>query len=143
MDSLHFTIWWNYIDLHFNIRDYCNVICIIFMYKLFLFNKINFFFNSILILYTSKFHIYYSSNSNIESTNISLSTDVFLLDHIYINYTYKITLKCIFLLILSFFFKFFQVFLWILNNFCSTKKYPSIFLIYFRYIHKIEVPIYP
>ena len=43
MSSLHLTIWWNYIDLHFDIKDYCNVMCIMFMYKLFSFNKIKYF----------------------------------------------------------------------------------------------------
>ena len=95
--------------------SYALYLCINWFYSI---NQV--FLNSILTLNTSKIHIYYSSNSNIESINISLSTDVFLLDHIYINYTYKITLKCVFLLILSFFLEFFQAFLWILNNFYST-----------------------
>ena len=43
MDSLHLTIWWNHIDLHFDIKDYYNVICIMFMYRLFSFNKIKYF----------------------------------------------------------------------------------------------------
>ena len=46
MWSLHLIMWWNHIDLHFGTKDYCNVICIILMYKLFSFNKI--FLNSIL-----------------------------------------------------------------------------------------------
>ena len=43
MGSLHLTIWWNHIDLHFGIKDHCNVICIMFMCKLFSFNKIKYF----------------------------------------------------------------------------------------------------
>ena len=43
MDSLHLTIWWNHIDLHFGIKDYYNFICIMFMYILFSFNKIKYF----------------------------------------------------------------------------------------------------
>ena len=43
MSSLYLTIWWNHIDLHFDIKDYCNVMCIMFMYKLFSFNKIKYF----------------------------------------------------------------------------------------------------
>ena len=36
--------------------------------------------------------------------DISLLRDNFLLNHTYVNYTYKLTLACAFLLILSFFF---------------------------------------
>ena len=43
IDSLHLTIWWNHIDLRFGIKDYYNVICIMFMYRLFSFNKVKYF----------------------------------------------------------------------------------------------------
>ena len=43
MRSFHLTMWWNHIDLYFGTKDYCNVICIIFMHKLFPFNKIKYF----------------------------------------------------------------------------------------------------
>ena len=40
-----------------------------------------------------------------------MSTDIFLLNHIYVNYTYKMTLKYVYLLIFIIFLEFLQAFL--------------------------------
>ena len=146
MWSLHLTMWWNHIDLHFGTKDYCNVICIIFMYKLFSFNKIKYSLTQFLLSKCTfpKF-IFLSLKSKYQTTNLSLLTDIFLFDHIYVNYTNKLTLTCVFLLILSIFFSFSKHSheFWIIFTLpIFVSKYPLIFLQYFQYIHKIQVSIY-
>ena len=65
-----------------------------------------------------------------------------IFNHIYVNYTYKITLISAFLLILLFFKSFLNIFM----NFELFLFYRCFYQNidqYFLYIHKIQEPIYP
>ena len=69
--------------------------------------------------------------------------------HINLHFDFKNSLQCIYLIINVIFtlleniFMNFKVFLLIFDISIFIKKYPPIYLRYIRYIHKMQVPIYP
>ena len=71
------------------------------------------------------------------------------LSHINLHFDFKNSLRCIYLIINVIFillenlFMNFKVFLLIFDISIFIKKYPPIYLRYIRYIHKMQVPIYP
>ena len=71
------------------------------------------------------------------------------LSHINLHFDFKNSLQCIYLIINVIFtlleniFMNFKVFLLIFDISIFIKKYPPIYLRYIRYIHKMQVPIYP
>ena len=71
------------------------------------------------------------------------------LSYINLHFDFKNSLQCIYLIINVIFtlleniFMNFKVFLLIFDISIFIKKYPPIYLRYIRYIHKMQVPIYP
>ena len=144
MNSFHITIRWNHIDLHFGTKDYCNLICIIFIYKLFLFNK-NKNFLTQFELYTLLKFIFIILKIQVSNLSIYLCLQCFssssCLCQLHLQNNFKMCIFTYFIIFFEFF-KYSYEF-WI-NIILPTfvKKYPSIFLRYFWYIHKIKIPIY-
>ena len=82
-------------------------------------------------------------------TKIGFIHQMLQLSHINLHFNFKNSLQCIYLIINVIFTLLesismnFKIFLLIFYISIFIKKYPLIYLRYIRYIHKMQVPIYP
>ena len=82
-------------------------------------------------------------------TKIGYIHQMLQLSHINLHFDLKNSLQCIYLIIniiftlLESIYMNFKVFLLIFDISIFIKKYPPIYLLYIRYIHKMQVSIYP
>ena len=82
-------------------------------------------------------------------TKIGYIHQMLQLSHINLYFDFKNSLQCIYLIINVIFTLLesismnFKVFLLIFDISIFIKKYPPIYLRYIRYIHKMQIPIYP